>query len=145
MLIRQISVFLENEKGKFAEIARLLGNNGINMKAFTVSETEDFGIARIIVEREQIERAFNLIKANSYAVTMTKVVYLECGNVPGAMADAMERLSAAGISVEYMYAFVKQDGKSAILVFRFDKIDQAIELLLANNYTIVPSAELCAM
>ena len=145
MLIRQISVFLENEKGKFAEIARLLGNNGINMKAFTVSETEDFGIARIIVEREQIERAFNLIKANSYAVTMTTVVYLECGNVPGAMADAMERLSAAGISVEYMYAFVKQDGKSAILVFRFDKIDQAIELLLANNYTIVPSAELCAM
>ena len=63
MLIRQISVFLENEKGKFAEIARLLGNNGINMKAFTVSETQDFGIARIIVERDQIERAFNLIKA----------------------------------------------------------------------------------
>ena len=102
MLIRQISVFLENEKGKFAEIARLLGNNGINMKAFTVSETQDFGIARIIVERDQIERAFNLIKANSYAVTMTHVVYLECAHKPGAMAEAMEKLSAAGISVEYM-------------------------------------------
>ena len=75
MLIRQISVFLENKKGKFAEIARLLGNANINMKAFTVSETEDFGIARIIVERAQID-PFNLIKANPYAVTMTQVVYL---------------------------------------------------------------------
>ena len=115
MLIRQISVFLENEKGKFAEIARLLGNNGINMKAFTVSETQDFGIARIIVERDQIERAFNLIKANSYAVTMTHVVYLECAHKPGAMAEAMERLSAAGISVEYMYAFAALVPKSLSL------------------------------
>ncbi len=129
MLIRQISVFLENEKGKFAEIARLLGNNGINMKAFTVSETQDFGIARIIVERDQIERAFNLIKSNSYAVTMTHVVYLECANVPGAMANAMEKLSAAGISVEYMYAFTDSSSEFSRVIIRPDKTELANQII----------------
>lgn len=129
MLIRQISVFLENEKGKFAEIARLLGNNGINMKAFTVSETQDFGIARIIVERDQIERAFNLIKANSYAVTMTQVVYLECAHKPGAMAQAMEKLSAAGISVEYMYAFADSSSEFSHVIIRPDNTELANQLI----------------
>lgn len=129
MLIRQISVFLENRQGMFAEIARLLGNNGINMKAFTVSETEDFGIARIIVERDQIDRAFNLIKSNSYAVTMNQVVYLECGNVPGAMADAMERLAAAGISVEYMYAFTDSSAEFSRVIIRPDNIELANQII----------------
>ena len=129
MRIRQISVFLENEKGKFAEIARLLGNNGINMKAFTVSETQDFGIARIIVERDQIERAFNLIKANSYAVTMTHVVYLECAHKPGAMAEAMERLSAAGISVEYMYAFDDSSSEFSRVIIRPDNTELANQII----------------
>lgn len=129
MLIRQISVFLENRQGMFAEIARLLGNNGINMKAFTVSETEDFGIARIIVERNQIDRAFNLIKSNSYAVTMNQVVYLECGNVPGAMADAMERLAAAGISVEYMYAFTDSSAEFSRVIIRPDNIELANQII----------------
>lgn len=113
----------------FAEIARLLGNNGINMKAFTVSETEDFGIARIIVERSQIDRAFNLIKSNSYAVTMNQVVYLECGNVPGAMADAMERLAAAGISVEYMYAFADSSSEYSRVIIRPDNIELANQIV----------------
>lgn len=129
MLIKQISVFLENEKGKFAEIARLLGNAGINMKAFTVSESQDFGIARIIVSKEQTEQAFNLIKSSSYAVTITPVVYLECNDVPGAMADAMERLSAAGISVEYMYAFADASDQFSRVIIRPDRIEQANQIL----------------
>lgn len=129
MLIRQISVFLENKQGMFAEIARLLGNSNINMKAFTVSETEDFGIARIIVERDQIDRAFNLIKANSYAVTLNRVVYLECGNVPGAMANAMEKLAAAGISVEYMYAFADTSANFSRVIIRPDNIELASQII----------------
>lgn len=129
MLIRQISVFLENEKGKFAEIARLLGNAGINMKAFTVSESQDFGIARIIVSKEQTEQAFNLIKSSSYAVTMTQVVYLECNDVPGAMANAMERLSNAGISVEYMYAFADASENFSRVIIRPDRIEEANQII----------------
>jgi hypothetical protein len=99
------------------------------MKAFTVSETQDFGIARIIVERDQIERAFNLIKANSYAVTMTHVVYLECAHKPGAMAEAMERLSAAGISVEYMYAFADSSSEFSRVIIRPDNTELANQII----------------
>lgn len=129
MLIRQISVFIENEKGKFAQLARLLGNSGVNMKAFTISETQDFGIARIIVERNQTDMAYNLIKANSYAVTMTQVVYVECANEPGSMANIMERLSANGISVEYMYAFADSSAKFSRVIIRPDNTDLANQII----------------
>lgn len=129
MLIRQLSVFLENRHGRFAEIARLLGSNGINMKSFNVSETEDFGLARIIVERQDIDRAFNLLKANSYAVSMSKVVYLECPNRPGAMAEAMDRLSEAGIFIEYMYAFTDDKNPLSHVILRTDNEELANQII----------------
>ena len=129
MLIRQISVFLENRQGKFAEIARLLGNNGINMKAFTVSESADFGIARIIVEREKIDTAYNLLKSHSYAVSIHQVNYLNSPNQPGVMAIAMEELSKAGVSIEYMYAFADNDSHNCHLVIRTNNDEVANRIL----------------
>jgi hypothetical protein len=130
MLIKQLSVFLENKQGKFAEIAGLLGEKGVNMKAFTVSESSDFGIARFIVD--DTERALSVLRAASYAVTATDVVYLKCPNVPGAMALAMKALSKAGVFIEYMYAYA--DDGHANLVIRSndddtDKCDQIISSL----------------
>lgn len=113
MLIKQLSVFLENKQGKFAEIAGLLGEKGINMRAFTVSESNDFGIARFIVD--DTERALLELRAASYAVTATDVVYLKCQNVPGAMAKAMKALSNSGIFIEYMYAFA-DDGNANLII-----------------------------
>lgn len=129
MLIRQLSVFLENRQGKFAEIARLLGNNGINMKAFTVSESADFGIARIIVEREKIDSAYNLLKSHSYAVSIHQVNYLNSPNQPGVMAIAMEELSKAGVSIEYMYAFADDDSHNCHLVIRTNNDELANQIL----------------
>ena len=129
MLIRQLSVFLENRQGKFAEIARLLGNNGINMKAFTVSESADFGIARIIVEREKIDSAYNLLKSHSYAVSIHQVNYLNSPNQPGVMAIAMEELSKAGVSIEYMYAFADDDSHNCHLVIRTNNDEVANRIL----------------
>ncbi|HZK02998.1 MAG TPA: ACT domain-containing protein [Bacteroidaceae bacterium] len=118
MLIKQISVFLENKCGRFAEIARILGENNINMTAFTVSENEDFGIARFIVNNT--EKALAILKEHSYGVSTTEVVYLKCDNVPGAMAKAMAKLSKAGVFVEYMYAFADKD--SAHVIIRPDNV-----------------------
>ena len=120
MLIRQLSVFLENRQGKFAEIARLLGNNGINMKAFTVSESADFGIARIIVEREKIDSAYNLLKSHSYAVSIHQVNYLNSPNQPGVMAI---------VSIEYMYAFADDDSHNCHLVIRTNNDEVANRIL----------------
>ena len=129
MLIRQLSIFLENRKGKFAEIARLLGNHNINMKAFTVSESDDFGIARIIVDSQETERAYNILKANSYAVSLNNVVYLNSPNKPGAMAIAMEELAKQHVSIEYMYAFADDDSNISHLVRRSNNDELANTIL----------------
>ena len=129
MLIRQLSIFLENRKGKFAEIARLLGNHNINMKAFTVSESDDFGIARIIVDSQETERAYNILKANSYAVSLNNVVYLNSPNKPGAMAIAMEELAKQHVSIEYMYAFADDDSNISHLVIRSNNDELANTIL----------------
>lgn len=129
MLIRQLSIFLENRKGKFAEIARLLGNHNINMKAFTVSESDDFGIARIIVDSQETERAYNILKANSYAVSLNNVVYLNSPNRPGAMAIAMEELAKQHVSIEYMYAFADDDSNISHLVIRSNNDELANTIL----------------
>lgn len=129
MLIRQLSIFLENRQGKFAGIARLLGDNGINMKCFTVSETDDFGLVRILVDRDRIDQAYNILKEKSYAVSINKVLYIECGNTPGAMARIMDKLSQAGISVEYMYAFAENGSSISHVVIRTDNEELAEQLI----------------
>ena len=129
MIIRQLSVFLENKIGMFAKIARLLGDNGINMLSFNISETQDFGIARIIVKKEEEERAFALLKANSYAVSMTPVLLMRCNHVPGAMAGILEQLSSAGISIEYLYAFADADSDFSRVVIRPDDLEKANEIV----------------
>lgn len=129
MLIKQLSVFLENKQGKFAEIAGLLGEKGVNMKAFTVSESSDFGIARFIVD--DTGRALSVLRAASYAVTTTDVVYLKCPNVPGAMASAMKALSKAGVFIEYMYAY-SDDGHANLIIRSNDKDTATCEKIIST-------------
>ncbi len=129
MLIRQISVFLENRQGKFAEMARLLGDNNVNLQCFTVSESNDFGIVRILVDKFDIDRTYNLLKSNSYAVSINNVVYVECSNVPGAMATAMSKLSQAGVFVEYMYAYAETTQPLSHIIIRADNEELANQLM----------------
>lgn len=134
MLIRQITVFLENRQGKFAEIAKLLGDNNINMKCFTVSETDDFGLARILVDDGTVDPAYRLLKDNSYAASINNLVYIECSNTPGAMAKAMKLLSEAGIFIEYMYAYAEDGASVSHVVIRTDNEELANSILSAQNF-----------
>lgn len=129
MLIRQLSVFLENRNGMFARIARLLGDNGINMLSFNVSETQDFGIARIITPIQETDRAYALLKSNSFAVSINQVVFLKCEDVPGSMASIMEKLASNDISIEYMYAFSDQASSVSRIVIRPNDIGRANSIL----------------
>lgn len=134
MLIRQLSVFLENRQGKFAGIARLLGDNGINMKCFTVSETDDFGLARILVNHSQVDKAFELLKSNSYAVSVNEVIYTECDDTPGMMARIMDALSEAGLFVEYMYAFAEKDTPLSHLVIRTTENEELADRIISEKF-----------
>ena len=138
MLIKQLSIFLENRKGRFTEVARLLGDAGINMSAFTVSESSDFGILRLIVSGT--DEAIRMLRENLYAVSVTDVVCLYCPNQPGALAKAMDIITGAGIFIEYMYAFAQ--GDSAYVIIRPDNIALCVEVLHANKLTLIAADDL---
>ena len=125
MTIKQLSVFLENKTGRINEVTKILGRNGINMLAFSMAETADFGILRLVVS--EVEKATEILRAADFAVMMTDVVCITCENVPGALSSILERLATEGIFIEYMYAF--SDGDKANVVIRTNDIDRSVEVL----------------
>ena len=140
MLIKQLSIFLENKKGRFTEVAKILGEAGVNMSAFTVAENSDFGILRLIVS--DTDKAIQVLRERLYAVSVADVVCLHCPNQPGALAKAMDIITNAGIFVEYMYAFTFGMDDKAVIVFRFEDPLHAIELLKDEPIKLVKASEL---
>lgn len=130
MFIDQLSIFLENRLGRFTQIAKLFGENNINMKAFTVSENAEFGVLHIIVSNPQ--RACEILRANSFAASINKVVCLQTPDVPGELGKALEIISNAGVSVEYMYAYA-QDTVANVFI-RPDNLDLCAASLKAAGY-----------
>ena len=125
MTIRQLSIFLENRTGRINEVARILGENGINMQAFSMAETADFGLLRLIVP--DVDRAVEVLRDASFAVMVTDVLRVTCPNTPGALSDVLERLAVNNIFIEYMYAF--SDGDSADVIIRPDNMEAAMKTL----------------
>lgn len=107
MTIKQVSVFLENKTGRINEVAKTLSQHGINMQAFSMAETTDFGILRLIVS--DVEKAVEVLRNENFAVMLTDVVCLHCPNKAGALASILEQLAASEVSIEYMYAFAEDD------------------------------------
>ena len=138
MLVKQLSIFLENKKGRFTEVARLLGDASVNMTAFTVSENSDFGILRLIVS--DTEKAVRVLREHKYAVTEADVICLHCPNKPGALGRAMDIITQAGIFIEYMYAF--SEGESANVIIRPDNIALCMEVLKANKIELLAASDL---
>lgn len=140
MKVDQLSIFLENRAGRLAEVTRILSEAGVNIRALSLADTSDFGILRLIVS--DFEAAKSKLKEAGFTVGRTTVVAVEITDQPGGLHNILSMLQDAGINVEYMYAFVQQSGDSAILIFRFDRTDQGIELLQKNNINIIPGDKL---
>jgi len=134
--VEQISIFLENKSGRLAEVTRLLGDGGINIRALTLADTSDFGILRLIVNDNA--RALDILKKAGFTVGKTEVVAVEVPDRPGGLADILEQFGKAGTNVEYMYAFVEKSGDDAVVIFRFDNPEQAVELLRKSGVNILP-------
>ena len=138
MLTKQLSIFLENKRGRFTEVAKLLGEENINMTAFTVSENSDFGILRLIVT--ETERALMVLLDNKYAVTEADVICLHCPNQPGALGKVMDYITKAGVFIEYMYAF--SEGESAHVIIRPDDLDLCVNVLKENRSELIAISDL---
>jgi len=126
MFIRQISVFIENRKGRLAEFCRLLGEHGIDMVAVTIADTTSFGILRAIVD--DTDRAVKLLRDANYAVTVTEVLAVAVEDQPGGLGVALEKLKDAGIGVEYLYSFVRHVGGQSVFLLRVDDPTLAVKV-----------------
>ncbi|OBQ46034.1 ACT domain-containing protein [Halodesulfovibrio spirochaetisodalis] len=142
MKVEQISVFLENKAGRLAEVTNTLATNDINIRALSLADTTDFGILRLIVDNS--EKAKSVLKDKGFTVGKTNVVAVEVEDKPGGLNHILDTLGNNGINVEYMYAFVMPGSTNATLIFRFDKTDQAVEILTINNIPIIPGTRLHA-
>ena len=137
MKLNQLSIFAENKPGSLNKICKLLAENDIDILTLSLADTTDFGILRIITK--DWEKARDVLTRNQIIVRVTDVVAVEVPNRPGGMCSILDTLSRYSINVEYMYAFVQEGGGSATMIFRFDRIDQAIEVLKAKNIPIIPA------
>ena len=125
MIIRQLSIFLENRTGRINEVARVLADNGINMQAFSMAETADFGLLRLIVP--DVDKAVEVLRSADIAVMVTDVLCVSCPNVPGSLSAILEKLASNDVFIEYMYAF--SDGETANVIIRPNNIEDAVKVL----------------
>ena len=132
MSIKQLSIFLENKTGRINEVTKILGKNGINMQAFSMAETTDFGILRLIVT--EVEKAVEVLRNENFAVMLTDVVCIGCPNVAGSLSKILDKLAENEIFIEYMYAFA--EGDKANVVIRPNNITNCLKVLEDCDCTV---------
>ena len=142
MEITQISVFLENRKGRLNELCTLLGNNDINIMALTVADTETFGVLRMVADKP--EEALKLLKDNGFTARRTRVLAVEVGNDPGGLAKIVRIFDENDANVEYMYAFAQTITDKALLVFKIEDFDHGKEILLKNGVNLISMTDISA-
>ena len=125
--VRQISVFVENKPNKLAEAMKLLKSSKINIRAMALADTKDFGILRLIVN--DTEKAVDIFKNASYAVTVTEIVAISIPDSPGQLSRVLDILGEKGVNLEYLYAFIGKSDKSVSFVIRVDDNDNAYAAL----------------
>jgi hypothetical protein len=125
--IKQISVFIENLTGRTGDVTRILAERGINMSAFSLAESADFGILRMIVS--DVEGAHRALKEAHFGVSTTDVLHVACADEPGAMHRVLEVLAREGVFIEYMYAF--SSGRVANVIIRPTDVERAAAILTA--------------
>ena len=139
MRVRQLSVFLENRSGRLAEVTGILGDASINIRALSLADTSDFGILRVIVNDP--DKAVGILEENGFTVAKTDVLALEVEDKPGGLARVMKILSDRGVDVEYMYAFMEKLTDNALLIFRIEDIEGAINICRDHGIKILSEKE----
>jgi hypothetical protein len=140
MTIDQLSVFVENESGKLAGVTKALGDAGVDLRAMSIADTRDFGILRVIVDDAYV--AMRALKDAGYIVSVTQVIAVAIKDRPGGLAEVLSILAGAGVSVEYLYAFVSRREGDAYVVLRVEDNEKAVGILADGGVATAGAAEL---
>lgn len=143
MKVKQLSIFLENQSGRLAEVTGALGDAGINIRALSLADTSGFGILRLIVN--DIEKARDVLHRKGFTVRETDVIAVEVPDKPGGLAGVLSALAREGINIEYMYAFVEKSSEDAIVIFRIENIEEGINALKAHGINVLSAEQVYAL
>ena len=125
MIIKQLTVFLQNEPGRLEDLTQALSDLKVNISALSLAEAEDYGIVRMVVSDP--EKAEKQLKEARFSVKTTEVIGLEMPDVPGTLHDILKLWSLSGINVIYMYGY--SDSGVARLIIKVNDLDKAMNLL----------------
>lgn len=139
-MIKQLSVFLENTKGRLAHLTRVLGDAGVDLHSLSIADTTNFGILRAIVDDN--EKAVKALREHGYTVNITELLAVAVPDIPGGLAQALDILNGAGVGIEYLYSFVRKPTENALILFKVDDAAKAVESLKAGKMKILSQEEL---
>lgn len=143
MLVKQISVFIENKPGRLAEVASCLASEGIDTRALSLADTTDFGVLRLIVNKP--EKALETLKNCNFTVSITDVIAVMIPDIPGGLAKVLEVFKRKVIDIEYMYAFLGNDPGKATVIFRINNPEETLEKLKDTNIQILDAEKVYSM
>jgi hypothetical protein len=134
MQIKQISVFLENNAGRLGEVTKVLANANINIRAISIADTADFGILRIISDKN-IE-ALQALNEAGFTTRITDVVAVEIEDKPGSLAHVMEIFQKEHVNIEYLYASLEGKEGKAIVIFKMEDLNQGLKIVKENGLSM---------
>jgi hypothetical protein len=140
MLIKQVSIFIENEKGKLAEITELLKNNNIDIRAISVFESLEYGILRLVVS--DTAKAVKLLRSAGHVVKQTDMIAIALEDTVGSFHNIFKILTEADVNVEYVYSYVLQKDSCPLLVVKTEDQEKSIEVLKAAGLKIMSNSEI---
>ena len=143
MKIPQLSLFVPNTPGTMADIAAILGDIGVNIRAMSLADTNDFGVLRMVLDNT--DKARQVLKDYGYPVRLNEVIAVEIDDRPGALGRLLRVLADDGRNVEYMYAFVQKNADRAVLMLRLEDLDRAVACLQAAGVKVLSAGELYAL
>ncbi len=135
MKVQQLSVFIENKAGRVSEVAGALGAAGVNIRGFSVADTADYGILRLVVDKP--EGAKTALKVGGFTVKETDVICIWLEDVPGSLARVLRTVADAGVNVEYLYSLV-----STYVVLNVSDADAAIARLEGRQVRLISQEEI---
>jgi hypothetical protein len=143
MKLKQISVFLENKKGRLSEALECLSKSSVNIRALSIADTSEFGILRLIVPNP--DKAKKALEKANFTVRENEVIAVGVTDRPGGLAAVLKVLNEADINVEYLYAFVAKSGEKAVVVLRTENINTGIKALQKGGITVLSPEEVYSL
>ncbi len=137
MIIKQISIFMENTTGRLADVTALLAQAGINLRAISIADTTDFGILRMVAD--QPDEAVKLLREQGFTARETDVIAVEVPDHPGELARIMALFRDEGVGIEYLYASLEHKVDKAVIVIKVDDVGAGLAMLEKHGFVTVPT------